>query len=216
LNTEYGLCNGISLIYASDIDRILLYIFQAVLGIVLLLNMSIDTLFVPLSSSGLTSEPMRIKGGVIPLSDPKFTWFPRYSDGFIQARVISTFGATSGHTIYPSADLLLTGSYTQPHCPAGTDSCLQLYLSQIPPLSGELPVTSFPGQNPSPGTTTFLKVLQTPIYHVFMSKIPKRYEFQREYCRYYGDPRNVLFICAKMYENEEHARSLVVGEFVYS
>lgn len=174
--------------------------------------MSIDTLFVPVSSSTFSSQPMQIKGGVISLSDSKFTWFPRYPDSFLQARAIATFGVTSGHTMYPSANLLLNGIYSPPDCPTGTDSCIQLYLSQVPPFSGELPVTSFSSQDSSPWTTPYLKVLQSPIYFVVMSKIPKHYEFQRQYCRYYGDPTNVLVICAKMYENQDSTLSLVVSK----
>lgn len=193
------------------------FTFQFALGIVLLFNISIDVVYPSISTPPSYLTPLQVKGGVISLDQTKVTWLPNYPDSWVKAFALSTFGVTMGHTLLPTiptADVTSLGVFAPPDCPMGAEYCLQLYLTQAPPYSQDVPgVYLKPSTSQQlPEKPPLLKLLQTPIYHLYLNKNAGTYNFPLENCRHYGYPTNGLVLCAMEYQTEDYRTSLAVGK----
>ena len=189
---------------------------QFTIGVVLLFNISIDTLYVPVSSSSdLFSSRMQIKGGVISLNDSRYSWFHQFPDSYIQAAAVATFGVSRGASMDRKVGLTQLGTFGQPDCALGADACDQLYISQAPPdFIKDLPPVPGQGQTPAGNQVVifpFLKVFKTPIYHVLNKASTHPGPLNKKDCRFYGYPANVLGFCAKEFVDEKGKISLFVG-----
>ena len=184
---------------------LLLYCFQAILAVVLLFNISIDVLYYVLPST-----TMHVAGGVIAFDASRFNHYPR---SWMQGLVMTSFGGASGHPMSIRAAVTFTGVYAADFCPPDADSCLQLYLTQAPPQLGSLPRFQLPGYvEGDTRKSTFFKMLNTPLYHIIISKALGSFEFPRESCRDYGYTEFSLQICATEYVNTLNQTFLVIGE----
>ena len=112
-------------------------------------------------------------------------------------------------------DLTWLGIFTSPDCPQGSGSCIQMYLTQaIRDLPGSPLPGSLPDQNQSTEEPSYFKVLQAPINHVYLTKIPGEFVFEVDTsCRFYGYSAYRLIICAREIESEKNKTSLLVGAF---
>ena len=180
-----------------------------------MLNISIDVVYPNISTPAYYLTPLRVKGGVISLEQSRISWLPRFPDSWVQAFALSTFGVSMGHTLTPTADLTMLGVYAPPDCPIGAEYCVQLYLTQAPPFTQDVPGISLvppnTGQSGSTERPPLLRLFETPIYHIYLSKTPTTYNFPSEKCHSYGYPTDGLILCAKEYETEDYRTSLAVG-----
>jgi len=181
------------------------YSLQAILAVVLLLNISIDVFY-----RILPDTTMFKRGGVIPFNESRFESYPK---SWMQGLAMTSFGSSSGHSMSVRADITLTGVYSPNYCPRGADSCLQLYLSQSPPTLTTLPRFQLPGY--AAGDTrksAYFKMLNTPIYQITVSKALGTYYFPPGSCRDYGYTEYSLVMCATDFHGNGNETSILFGE----
>lgn len=198
-------------------DRLLLYTFQGLLGVILLFNISMDTVFIPIQSTGI-STAMQIKGGVLPLNTSYFAWLTKVPDSYLKGMALASFGGSYERTSFPAAELTLAKS-PDSWCPHRPNSCVQMYLSQPPPQVADLPEISlhdsYDKSEPTNLVTPFLKTFDTSIYHIYVSKaanaVPLRLLLADHDCLIFGYRPDVLIMCAKEYKNDDGELSLSVS-----
>lgn len=194
----------------------MLITFQMVLGVILLLNISIDVVYPTISTPAYYSTPQRVKGGVITMDQSKISWLHQFPDSWLQGLALSTFGVTMGHTLTPTSDLTFLGVFSPPDCPVEAEYCLQLYLTQAPPypqnVSGISLSQATSDQSHSTQRPPLIRLFETPIYHIYLNKNAGSCNFPLEKCRSYGYSTDGLIMCAMEYQTQGDRTSLAVGE----
>jgi len=178
--------------------RLSLYAIQAVLGFVLLLNISVSPVFVE------TDVRSPARGGVFSFNGSKAMEF---SDSFLQAQVLSSFYVTYGVPLYDRPFLRSLGYEPCLHANA---TCEKIYFIPSAPFVNEL--QGFPAPNPGFSQKwrwdpAYLKAFEMPIFHITITyTVNVPYEFEYASCRYYGYPGHLFKVCVRDYYFEEGAR----------
>ena len=151
---------------------------------------------------------MTIKSGVVPLNDSYFKWLPQVPDSFLQSMALASFGGMYEQSTFAGVDVTLIGELDGTDCLPGTNNCMQLYLTQASPRLQDLP-----GQN---AQAPFLKLFQTPIYHVFLGNASENYPIEllmaSGNCLFYGYRPSGLVMCARSIQRRYHEHSFLVGK----
>ena len=189
-----------------------MYLFQLILGIVLLLNVSIDTIYPPIAQGGSIAR-MNVTSGIVTFTRHNFLL--QSDRSYLQGVALASVGGSFAEMdMYSSVDLTVLGTYVSPECPHESESCLRLYVTQSPP---NLP-NNLTG-NPSYSQlqkTPFLKVYNAPIYHAIVSNVSSNYPLEillaAGSCTKYGYLQSVLLLCAQEYRQNDNKTTLLVGK----
>jgi hypothetical protein len=173
---------------------LLLYVLQAVLAVVLLLNISVNPTYLAIPNTEL-------KGwrGVSPFNKSRLE---DYSNSWLQGKSLTGFGASYGHSLSNKPFLTQLGRFVGADCPTET-SCFHMFLSQ-----------GVQHINDPRLIPTYVKIFQVPIFQITLSAyFFDQIHFDSAECRQYGYTGSSVIICAKdLSIHNQNNTSVLIGE----
>ena len=153
------------------LHRLLLLPFQPTISVVLILNVTINTVYFPIPNTTLSGI-----GGVVPL-DQDYLYYQQFPRAVIQATAVGNYVSTQ-KGFFISAQLTVIGNYPagDPHCAPGAGGCIRAYLTQAPVLNGTtLPQLPIPLNTTSPSSIQeelpYVRFWNSPIYEITFSTV---------------------------------------------
>ena len=150
------------------LHRLVLLAFQATISVILMFNVTINTVYFPIPNTTLSGI-----GGVIPL-DQDYIYYQQFSRTGIQGIALTDYRSTQ-RGFFISAHHTVIGTYAagDPHCAPGATGCLRTYLTQAPVLNGTIP--PIPRTPTSPDSTEeqlpYVRFWNSPIYDITFSTV---------------------------------------------